>query len=748
MDPGTSLQSPPRFVAGVQSLVERFGLRRRGVPLVLQAEAAECGLACLAMVAGSHGLRISLATLRRRFPGSLRGASLSQILAAAGALHLSGRALRIEPSDLRSLRGPAILHWDLTHFVVLVSVRRGRFVIQDPAVGRRRLRLNELSRHFTGIALELAPTPTFERKSEERPTRLSDFWTRIEGFGRSLAIVAVLSLLLQVLALVAPFYTQLIVDRALVNADRELLEVLAIGFAQVLLMRTCVQLVRDRAIVYLSNLLGFQICANVFGHLIRLPMSYFDKRHVGDVLSRFRSLAPIEELLATGFVSAVLDGVMAIGTLLMMWIYAPVLAAVSLGTGAVFAGTRFVLYRPLRELREENIVARAKEDTCLIESLTGIQAVKLLGAETQREGLWQNRRAAAVNANVRAVQWENGFSAASALLFGAQNLLVVYLAARSVLGGTFTVGMLYAYVYYNAQFSERAAALVDWLIRYRLLDVHLQRLADIIYTAEEGSLRQVGTLSSSLKGRIELRDVSFRYSPSDPCVLKETSLCIEEGSCVGIIGPSGSGKTTLLKLLLGLIEPTSGEILYDGRSVREQDVASYRRQIGAVMQDDHLFEGSLAENISAFDPAEDGERVEAAARAAHIHEDVMTLPMGYRSLVANMGSNLSGGQRQRLLLARAFYREPQLLVLDEGTANLDAALLERVWRSISALQATRIVATHQLALLPEMSQVFVVENGQVSKMDDGRWAGSSPAEKHGRIRRPFGRDFEGREHQY
>jgi ATP-binding cassette, subfamily B, bacterial CvaB/MchF/RaxB len=713
MDPRAALQPSGSARSQLRELSERLSLRRGAVPLILQSEAAECGLACLAMVAGYHGHRIDLPSLRRRFPPSVRGVSMRGLIQTAAALHLSGRALRLELPQLAELRTPCILHWDLTHFVVLLRVRGDKVTIHDPGVGRRVYRMDEVSRHFTGIALELTPTNEFKPLREERPARLRDLWSHMQGLPGSLATVFALSALLQVFGMAAPFYTQFVVDEVLAKRDANLLLVLLIGFSLVLAIRTIVSFLRDYTVLYASHLLSFQMGTNLLSHLIRLPLAYFEKRHLGDVMSRVRSLGPIEELLTTGFVGAVLDGLMSAILLALMFVYSPMLSVISIGTAALFSLARIALYRPIRQLREEGIVARAQEDTTLIEVLRGIQAVKMLGVETSREAAWQNRRAESMSSTVRATRWELGFKAGNALLFGLENLITVALAAQLVFEQQFTVGMLYAYTSYKSQFTERISGLIDWALRYRMLDVHLTRIADIVHTPEERGLRGPAELGAPLKGRIELRGVSFRYSESDPYVLRDVSFCIEEGSCVGIVGRSGSGKTTLLKLVLGLLEPTQGEILIDGQRLSGDGLRAYRGQIGAVMQEDHFFEGTVAENISAFDAEEDLARVEAAARAACVHDDIAALPMGYRSWLGNMGANLSGGQRQRILLARAFYRQPPLLLLDEGTANLDPMLLDQVWSSIAKAPITRIVATHQHVLLATMDQVLIVESGCV-----------------------------------
>jgi ATP-binding cassette subfamily B protein RaxB len=665
------------------------------------------------MIAGYHGHRIDLGTLRRRYPPSQRGATLTDLLGTAASLHLSGRALRLGLAQLRELRAPCLLHWEFNHFVVLVHASRRHVVVHDPALGRRSYPPSEVSVRFTGVALELMPTSEFTPLDEVRRLRIRDLWTRMDGLRGSFGLVLTLSALLQLCVLAGPLYTQLAVDHVLRTADRDLLLVLALGFGLVVLLRAAIALLRDYTLLYASQLLSFQMASNVVSHLLRLPLAYFERRHLGDVLSRVRSLQPIEELITKGVAETLLDGVLAFSVVAMMLTYSPWLTALACSIALAFAALRVVLYRPIRRINEQHLVASAREETATIEMLRGIQAVKLLGVEPSREALWQNRRADTINADVRATRWELGFSAASTLLFGLEHLLVIYLASRLVLDQQFSVGMLYAYISFKMQFSERCNALIDWAVRYRMLDVHLGRLADIVHTREERGLRGAPNGSASLKGRIELRNVSFRYSDRDPFVLRDVSLEIEEGACVALVGRSGSGKTTLIKLILGVLEPTDGEILIDGRRLGDEDRSGYRRQTASVMQEDHFFEGTIADNISAFDPEQELAQVERAARAAFVHDEIAAMPMGYSSWIGNMGSNLSGGQRQRILLARAFYRQPRLLVLDEGTANLDPVLLDAVVGSLGCMSITRIFATHQAALLPLADQRWVVEEGGV-----------------------------------
>jgi len=709
--PKTGAQNRSR----IRDLIESIGLRASSLPLILQSEAAECGLACLAMVANHHGHKVDLGTLRRRFPPSVRGVSLRSLMTTAAAMNLSSRALRLEPEQLATLRTPCILHWEMTHFVVLVRATANRIVIHDPAVGERSYGLDEVSKYFTGVALELTPTSAFAPLQEEVRLRIRDLWTRSHGIVRAFGTVFLLSVLLQLALLLAPLYTQLAIDKAVAQHDTDLLGLLALGFGLILGFRTVAAYFRDYGVLYASRLLSFQMTSNLISHVVRLPMVYFERRHLSDVLSRVRSIHPIESLLTTGFIAAILDGIMAVVVLALMLLYSPKLTALAGLLLILFSALRLAVYRPIMRIQQEEIVSAAQEETSILETLRGMQAVKLLGAESLRVGVWQNRRAQTMNAGVRTAKWGLSTSALSSTLFGIESLLLVYWAGNMILAQELSIGMMYAFLSYKAQWTDRMTSLLDWGIRYRMLDVHLARISDVVQTEPELVDDALGS-EHEIRGEIELRNVSFRYGENDPWVLRNVNLHIGAGSCACIVGRSGGGKTTLLKIMLGLLHPSEGEVLVDGVRLQTIGLRCYRQSIGSVMQDDHFFEGSIADNISGFDPDVSAAKVQAAAKLAHLHSDVQAMPMGYQSLIGNMGSALSGGQRQRLLIARALYRLPRILLLDEGTAHLDPGLVMATAKSLERMSTTRILVTHQTELLPMADIAFTVEGGTVARM--------------------------------
>ena len=675
-----------------------FGSARR-LPVILQTEAAECGLVSLSMIASYYGYEADLASLRRRFSISSQGTNLKTLMDMAGRLHLSGRALKLDMEHLQELQLPCVLHWDMNHFVVLKSVQKSKISIHDPAVGERVFSREEFSKHFTGIALELTPTEKFEIGEERRSLKLSHFWGRISGLKRSLVQILLLSLLLQLFAVVAPFYMQTVVDDVILRGDENLLLVLAIGFGLLLLIQTGTSALRQWVILYISSKLNMQMAANLFRHLIRLPMKYFSTRHMGDVVSRFGSLNKVRELLTTGLVAAIVDGVMALITLVAMFFYDFTLTLIVIAVVVIYAALRLLLYRPLRLLTEEYIVAMAKHDSNFMESVRAIQTIKLFQRESDRQGQWQNLLADAVNKDIRITRWNIGYDTINKLLFGVENILVIYFAAMAVMGNMLSVGMLYAFISYKTRFVESMDALIAKWIELKMLGLHLDRLSDIVFTqAEEADSLDLlpaaeGSNCQPLLGKIEVRNLGFRYGEAESPAFQGVSFIIEAGETVAITGPSGCGKTTLLKCLMGLLEPTEGEILVDGTPLKQ--LPSFRSQIAGVMQDDQLLAGTVADNIACFSPNLDLDRIIKCAQMACIHEEIMKMPMQYNTLVGDMGTSLSGGQKQRIVLARALYREPRILFMDEATSHLDVTNESMVSDHIKRLAITRILVAHR-----------------------------------------------------
>lgn len=704
----------------------RLGLGGSAVPVVLQAEAAECGLACLAMVASAHGHRTDLATLRQRFSVSSKGVTLKELVRMAEALHLQPRALRAELDEVAQLQTPCILHWDLNHFVVLVSVKRGVATIHDPARGLRRLGRDELSRHFTGVALELQPAAGFAPKVERQRLTLRQLLGPVTGLRRSVVQIGVLALALELFMLLSPFFMQWVVDGVILTADRDLLVTLAVGFGLLVLIQVATAAARSWAVLVLSSTLNLQWLVNVFAHLLRLPVAWFEKRHPGDIWSRFGAVQQIQKTLTTSFVEAVLDGVMVLLALAVMLLYSVPLALVSLGAVAGYALLRRVFFRPQREATEEALVFEGRQASHFLESLRGVQAIKLFNAQADRGSRFASLVVDTMNAELATRKLDLLFGVLHRLLFGLERVVVIGFGALLVLDGRLSVGMLFAFFAYREQFALRVSALIDKAVALKMLRLQGERLADIVLTAPEADAAP-GTPAAPEAGApaIELRDVSFRYADGEPEVLRGVSLRIEPGESVAIVGPSGGGKTTLLKLMLGIHAPSSGELRVGGQPLSRTGLRAWRDRVGVVMQDEPLFSGSIAENIAFFDPAPDRAWIEQCARVAAVHDEIEAMPMGYHTLIGEMGSALSGGQKQRILLARALYKRPQILLLDEATSSLDVDRERLVNQAVRQLALTRVIVAHRPETIASAGRVIALHDGRVAQ-DLRSVAGTGP----------------------
>jgi len=696
-------------------------MHRAVVPLIYQSEIAECGLASMAMVASYHGHQLDMPAMRKRFSANLKGMNLQQLIELGDSLSLASRALQCPIDEVHKLAAPCILHWDMNHFVVLTKVsgkgKNAKYSINDPAIGRRTLTAEEFSKHYTGICLELTPTSKFEVKQEKEQMKFSQLWTSMSGLKSGLIKLVSLSLVLQLFALMTPYYMQWVVDEVLISFDKPLLTVLAMGFALVVVISMVTNAVRSWLILRLSSLLNMQMGVNLLRHLLRLPMNYFESRHVGDIVSRFGSLAQIRERLTTGFVETLVDGVMAITVLIMMLLYSVKLTMVVLAAIALYTLVRLLLYRSLHQATEEMIQNSAKEQSNFLENIRGIQTIKLFGNESQRQGVWLNRYAEVINSEIRLGRLNISFDSFNKLLFGLENVLVVYLAATMVMANSLTVGMLLAFIAYKGQLTSRFANLVEQVIQFKMMRLHLDRISDIALTPQEANREGEASLAE-YRGQLTLENVSFRYSDDGPAILNNINLELEAGASIAITGPSGAGKTTLMKIMLGLLQPTSGRVLLDGKDINQLGLKNYRKQIAAVMQQDTLLAGSIADNISFFDPQPNLLKIEQCARLASIHEDIDKMTMGYNSLVGDMGSNLSGGQVQRILLARALYQSPSVLFMDEATSHLDKDNEAKISEQIQHLPMTRIMIAHRQETISKAKQVYCLENCNLRMVAD------------------------------
>lgn len=685
--------------------------------VLLQTEASECGLASLAMIANHYGYHTDLADLRRKFSISLKGATLEHLIRHAAVLQLAARPLRLELYELEKLQMPCILHWNLNHYVVLKKVSRGLrgkhvVTLLDPAVGERNLPLSEVSKYFTGVALELTPTANFVPKDERKKIAISDLTGKVTGLHRALVQVISLALTLEIFAIAAPLFNQFVLDEVIVSGDHELLKILLLGFCILTVTESVISLARGWLLMRWSIDIGQQWTVRLFEHLIRLPVAYFEKRHLGDVVSRFGSIGAIQGTLTNLFVESLLDGLMALFALGMMLAYSPSLSLLVLGTVFLYALLRLAFYQPLREAAQERLILSAKESSHFLETLRAITPLKLFGRETERRARWQNLQQDVINRDIKTQKLGIVFRVSNTLIFSVQGLTLFYLGADAVMRNALTVGMLTGFSSYASTFSGRLFSLIDLFVNFKMLTLHSERLADIVLEPVEEEFLQETDLSR-LQYDITLRGIKFRYAEGDPWVLNGVDLHISAGENIALTGPSGCGKSTLCKIILGLLQPTEDEVLIDNVPIKQLGLRSYRQLVGTVMQDDVLLTGSIQDNISFFDVQLDRSRVEECARLAAIHEEIVAMPMGYQTLVGDLGSSLSGGQKQRILLARALYKQPQILALDEATSHLDVENERKVNKALGKMRLTRIVVAHRHETIEAAERVIRLHSGQV-----------------------------------
>ena len=671
--------------------------RTRRVPVVVAAEAAECSLACLTMVARAFGHDVDLYSLRRRFGLSLSGASLRTLLRVAGELDLQTKALRLEVDDLDGIEGPLILHWELRHFVVLVKVARHRFLVHDPGAGRRWLSREEICRSFTGVAICFQTNSSFTPLTARARAPFSNLWSGLRGGISSAGLVLTVSLTAQLLYFLAPFQLQIVVDEAFGQNSTRALPALFAAFAVLAGLRLLVEILRATVTQRLAASLSFQLARNVVGHMLRLPPSYFEKRHLGDVMSRLNSTTALQDALTRGAATIVVDGAFGIIAIALLFLYAPRFAAIALSAFVLNIGVRTLFYPQVRAKTLEQVVLAAMERTHVLESLRAIATIKLLGGENEREAGWKSRFASYANHSAWLAKITNIQQFVQNAVESTATSLIIYLSTLEIIRGDgFTIGMLVAFLTLRQNFGDRANAVLKEAFQLRLLGVHLERLADVVLTEPEEEEDRAAPRHPHL---FSLRGVGFSYGYGDRMIIRNLDLTISPGEFIAITGPSGVGKTTILKMILGYQDPIEGDVLIDGAKPTGTVWNAWRSQIGVVMQQDHLLSGSIAENIAGFADDLNMPRVHEVAQLVGLANDIQLLPEKYLTQIGGTGHQLSGGQRQRLLIARALYNKPNILILDEGTANLDKLSEERIADLVAGLEITRIVVAHRPALV-------------------------------------------------
>lgn len=695
--------------ASFNTMIQKVDLGfRHSVPVVHQTESSECGLACLAMICGHYGKNIDLISLRQQFNLSARGATLAGINGIAGQLGMTTRALSLDLGEMGSLKKPCILHWNFNHFVVLVSVRRQRFVIHDPARGRRTVGLAEMSQYFTGVALEIWPGSEFTAETVRNRIRLGRLIRSVKGIKGALIKIFSLSLVIESINLVMPVATQLVMDHAIPAGDRGLLTLICVGLLFFILLRAAVSMVRAWSSLVMATLINVQWKIGLFSHLIHLPLGYFERRKLGDIQSRFGSLDALQATFTTSVVGAMMDGIMVIGVLVMMVLYGGYLTWIVLGFTVVYVLIRLLTYGYYRQLSEESLIRSARASSYFMETLYGIATAKMQGMTERRSAHWLNLEIDTINTGIKVTKMDLFFGGINTFIAACDQAVILWLGASLVIDNQMTLGMFVAFGAFRGQFSDRVSSLTSFLLQLRMMSLHNERIADIALNETDNQKPDRPYVAEMQPFSLETRDLTYRYDSQFPPVFSDLNITVMPGESVAIMGPSGAGKTTLMKVLCGLFEAGSGKVMVDGTDIQQLGINNYHKMIACVMQDDKLFSGSIRENIGGFADDIDELWMIECTRASYIHDTIMKMPMGYETLIGELGEGLSGGQKQRIFIARALYRKPGLLFMDEATSHLDKESEEFVNQAIKKMNITRIIIAHRASTIKSADRVITI----------------------------------------
>lgn len=707
------------------------------LPSILQTDPAESGLACIAMIVAYYQMDGDFHSLRRDFPVSSRGMTVRHVVDIATNIKFSARQVDVELENFAELTLPCIFKGEGSKYFVLKSFNSKQFVVHDPDQGVLTLSREQFPSFYSGTCIDILPSVEFieaensgkkSTKSKASSSVTSNTiasdkrrfsWRRLlgstKGLNSSLIQVCALAFAMELMALLLPLVNQIMFDQVVVTADTDLLTLLGLGLIVLELTRVALNTLRGWTVMILSTKLNVQWISNVFSHLLRLPIEWFDRRHIGDISSRFESVYAIQGMVTTRTIEVGLDGVMSLGALVMIFFYNPMLASLVVSIVIIYFLVRMMWFRRERNSTEAGVVYGAQQSTLFLETLRSVKTIRLFNSMEDRKTRWLNRLIAERNAQLKTQRISIYMQASNWVLFAIERVAVLWLGISAVIGNEWSIGMLLAFIAYKDMFTQRAFGVVNKIMEFKLVGIQAERLSDIVLAETEVEHPPtVGT--TALPASLSVSNVSFRYSSSDPLVVNSCNFHIKEGECVAIVGASGCGKSTLLKIMLGVVKPETGRVEYGGADIKSVGTRAYRDLIGVVLQDDQLFSGTITENITFFTENVDREWLEKCTKIASIHDEIMDIPTGYHTLIGDMGASVSGGQKQRLLLARALYKKPKMLFLDEATSHLDVSNETIVNSTVRNLGVTTVVIAHRPETIRMADRILLMENGSIREV--------------------------------
>jgi len=707
-------------------------LTKNKLPEIYQTETAECGLACLVMVAQFFRIKITLPQLRNQFSVSLNGLSLKNLIVIAKEVGLGAKPVRCKLEDLADLDQPALLHWDLQHFVVLKCVGQKYVEIHDPSTGYQKMTLADASNHYTGIAVEFFKTDVrSDRSKEDSKYGLGYFLQFFKKLKLDLFQIVLLSVLIELLLLLQPIFLRTALDEEVLLSPSTVDAIFILFFAS-LLINSAIGYFRDYAVISVGTRFNMTSTKSVFSRMLSLTIPFFEKRQMGDILERYRVMDELENFVVSVIPFAIIDGTMTIVSLALLFYISPEIAVLLLASFLILILIRMFSYTYVKRYEKAFLHAKGEESGFLIETIQNIFTVKVNNLARSRFNAWQGLYSRLVTTQRRMNLNEAQYRTAKVLILGITFLLVVYFLAQQLANELISNAMVIGVIFYYSHFTSRSGALIDRIFDLRMLNVRLERLSDILMANPEnqpGDAKNCDVLgrSNTVGGSKEQEDnteilkfeclnISFKYSPLDDDVLREVSFSMKKGECVALIGENGAGKTTLLKLALGIYSPDSGSVHINGTNIIDLNVDSVRGRFSTVMQNDTFFTGTVAQNIANFSPSIDMALVKECANFAGISDHIEGIPMMYSTMMGNMGASFSAGQMQKIFLARALYRRPDFIFLDEGTANLDSASEDHILNNLKHHKSGKLMIAHRSASIEIADRIILLEGGRLKEL--------------------------------